>query len=112
MDEFKTTRPLVVFMVLLLTAQVVRAQPADIVKDSPLLARALTEPDFFSRLDDRTYQQTLRKELADAKFRKVGEGRSVRVQLWRATTTENAAIVLEYQTAFKRFTDLMRAKKA
>ncbi|WP_428939571.1 hypothetical protein [Fontivita pretiosa] len=79
----------------------------DIVQDSPLLQRALTDPDFFKTLDASSdAQQKLRAELGDAKFRKVGSTRSVRVQLWRGTTTEWPAIVLEYQTEFKRFTDL------
>ncbi len=64
-------------------------------------------PDFFTKLaGDPAFENDLRAKLADAKYRVFGDTRSVRVQLWNETTTENAAIILEYQTQWDQFIDL------
>lgn len=96
-------------LILLVSSNLVLAAdlPA-VARQSPILARTLTEEGFLTRLDDDpAYHAQLRKELSDAAFRKVGATRSVRVQMWRGTSVENPAIVLEYQTAFKQFTSLV-----
>jgi hypothetical protein len=87
------------------------AAPAEakssVADESPLLHQVLTEPDFWNRLDtDLKVDEELRTKLADAAYRKVGSGRSVRVELWRGTGTEMPAIVLDFQSEFKHFRDL------
>jgi pectate lyase len=75
-----------------------------LVEDSPLIKRALTEPEFFSRLDqDPAMQDDLRAKLAEASFRHFGPTRSVRVEMWRGTSTEEPMILLDHQTSFKLF---------
>src|SRR5262245_50516510 len=82
----------------------VSAEGMRLLEGMPLVKRALTEPNFFQRLDeDDDAQKSLRKELADASFRKFGDTRSVRVEMWRGTSTEQPTILLEYQTSWKLF---------
>ncbi|HEY7089719.1 MAG TPA: hypothetical protein VH518_16595 [Tepidisphaeraceae bacterium] len=107
-----STRTLVSLMILLATITAARAygavpEAAAIVENYPLLKQALTDDEFLSRIDnDETAHQKLHKDLANAAFRKVGNTRSVRVEMWRGTSTENPTIVLEYQTSFKLFAKL------
>jgi hypothetical protein len=78
-----------------------------LVAEAPLLRQLLGDADFFARLGrDEAFDAQMRRDLADAAFRRVGSTRSIRVQLWRATTVERPAIVLEYQTAWKKFMGL------
>lgn len=73
----------------------------------PLIEQSLIDDEFLARLaDEPAAEQALRIRLADASFRRFGDTRSVRVELLPGTTTEHPAIVLEYQTAWKRFPDL------
>ncbi|HEY2880990.1 MAG TPA: hypothetical protein VGJ15_01120, partial [Pirellulales bacterium] len=82
----------------------VSAEGRQLLESMPLVKRALTEPNFFQQLDESAeVQQSLRKELADASFRKFGDTRSVRVEMWRGTSTEQPTILLEYQTSWKLF---------
>src|SRR5689334_6541821 len=70
----------------------------------PLINQALADPQFLSQLDtDEAARSALRKELADATFRRFGDTRSVRVEMWRGTSTEQPMILLEYQTSWKLF---------
>lgn len=71
------------------------------------LVDAIMDAGFFSKLaKDESFDKDLRKQLADAKFRAFGNERSVRVQLWRETTTEQPAIILEYQSQWDRLMEL------
>lgn len=79
----------------------------DTIGQYPLIQNALLDDDYLARLSrERTAEQELRKQLGVAAFRKFGGTRSVRVELLQGTTTEQPAVILEYQTQWKRFTSL------
>ena len=81
----------------------------DAIEQMPLIKDALLDDDYLARISqERAAEDALRVKLAGAPFRKFGDTRSVRVELWPATSTEQPAIVLTYQTEWKKFTSLPR----
>ncbi|MDB5325250.1 MAG: hypothetical protein JWM57_819, partial [Phycisphaerales bacterium] len=77
------------------------------VDKSSLVSEGLTDPAFFSRLDtDPQFYKDVSARLASNDYRKLIDTRSVRVQLWRGTTLEEPAVVVEYQTAWKQIMGL------
>jgi len=79
----------------------------DLVELSPLIHNALLDDLYLTSLsEDRAAEQALRDQLAAVAFRRFGTTRSVRVELLHGTTTEQPAIVLAYQTQWKRFPSL------
>ncbi|MBD5779129.1 hypothetical protein IEN85_06460 [Pelagicoccus sp. NFK12] len=76
------------------------------IRKSPLIERALLDPEYLPRLEEPAVERALRSRLADARFRRFGDGRSVRVELLQGTLLDHPAIVLEYQTDWKEFTSL------
>jgi hypothetical protein len=74
---------------------------AEILKDSPLFVEALSDPQFFEKLEnDRRFAGRIRRELGSQAFRRFGPVPSVRTTQLRGTIAEYPAIVLVYQTTF------------
>lgn len=74
-----------------------------IPRPNTLIGQALRDSSFLTKLDeDPAFHADVSKKLADSDYRKLIDTPSVRVQLWRGTTLEQPAVVLEYQTAWKQ----------
>jgi hypothetical protein len=89
------------------TRAAIPAEALKLVENYPLLKAALTDDTFFARYDkDAAFQEKLRVDLGNAAYRKFGDTRSVRVEMWRGTSTEMPMILLEYQTSFAKFAQM------
>jgi pectate lyase len=78
-----------------------------LVEESPLLMQALLDDEFFTRIDEQpSAEQALRSRLTRADFRRFGATRSVGVRLVPGTLVDRPAVILAYQTEWKRFGSL------
>jgi hypothetical protein len=77
------------------------AEAVELLKESPLFIEALTDPDFFAKLEsDRGFARAMRRKLDTQAYRHFGPVPSVRTQQLRGSLAEYPAIVLVYQTTF------------